>query len=511
MNFRYVINQLSLLFAGLSAIMLLIAVWAFFEPAGAAEGERLAVWALAISALCGLAIAAVTYAMTRNPQGSLARREALLLVGSSWLVGAALAGLPYFIWANWATDAPAARDISGWLSCYFEAMSGLTTTGATTLTKVATLPKGLLLWRAMTHWLGGLGIVVLFVAVLPSIGAGSKRMYRVEAPGPDPEGVHPHIRETARILWLIYLGLTAIELIALRICGMSWFDATCHTFATLATGGFSTQDSSITAFNSNAIQWVIIVFMVLAGVNFGLYFQLIRGRFAAVWRDRELRLYLTIMLVAAAVITVTLSNRSIRLTNGRELPPSLATAANESVFTVVSLQTTTGFCTADFHHWPFVAKTILLGLMLVGGSAGSTGGGIKVIRVLIAAKVMWSEIERAFRPQVVRPLQIGTTTISTELRMATLSYVFGIVLIAAAGACALKAIEGPAVDVVTAGSASIATLCNIGPGLGAVRASQTYANFAPLSKAVMSLLMALGRLEVFAVLVLITPRFWRST
>jgi len=510
-NFRYVINQLSLLFAGLSAIMLSIAVWAHFEPAGAAVAERDAVWALAISALFGLTIAAVAYALTRNPQGSLARREALLLVGCSWLIGAALAGLPYYLWANWATDVPAARDISSWQSCYFEAMSGLTTTGATTLTKVATLPRGLLLWRAMTHWLGGLGIVVLFVAVLPSIGAGSKRLYRVEAPGPDPEGVHPHIRETARILWLIYVGLTVLEMVALRICGMSWFDATCHTFATLATGGFSTQDSSITAFNSNAIQWVIILFMVLAGVNFGLYFQLIRGRFAAVWRDRELRLYLSIMLVAATIVTITLSNRSIQLTDGRQLPPSIATAANESVFTVVSLQTTTGFCTADFHHWPFVAKAILLGLMLVGGSAGSTGGGIKVIRVLITAKVMWAEIERAFRPQVVRPLQVGKTTISPELRMATLSYVFGIILIAAVGACAVKAIEGPKVDIVTAGSASIATLCNIGPGLGEVRSSRTYANFAPLSKAVMSLLMALGRLEVFAILVLITPRFWRST
>lgn len=499
-----------MLFAGLSVIMLAIAAWAHFEPAGAGDGERAAVWALLISALAGIVIGGGASLVTRETSSTLARREALLLVGASWLIGAALAGLPYFIWAKMAKDAAGAPDFSSWTDCYFEAMSGLTTTGATTLTHIASMPKCILLWRAMTHWLGGLGIVVLFVAVLPSIGAGSKRLFRVESPGPDPEGVHPHIRETARILWLIYLGLTGLEIVALRVAGMTWFDSTCHTMATLATGGFSTQDTSVTAFQSPVIQWIIIGFMVLAGVNFGLYFHLIRGRFSTVWRDRELRVYLSLMFVAAVVITVIIAREPIKLTDGRDLPPSYATAINESFFTVVSLQTTTGFCTADFHHWPFVAKAILIGLMLVGGSAGSTGGGIKVIRVVIAAKVLWAEVERAFRPQVVRPLKVGATQVSSELRMSTLAYVFGIVLIAATGACALKTIEGEKIDIVTAGSASIATLCNIGPGLGAVRASQTYEGFSSMSKVIMSVLMALGRLEIFAILVLFSPRFWRS-
>ena len=442
----------------------------------------------------------------------LGRREALLLVAGSWIVGAALAALPYFAWAHISDNVPAAGQFRSPVNCYFESMSGLTTTGATILTGIHTIPRSILLWRAMTHWLGGLGVVVLFVAVLPSLGVGGKKLFRVEAPGPEPEGVHPHIRETARILWMIYLGLTVAETLALRIAGMSWFDSVCHTFATLATGGFSTIDASVGGFHHTlAIDVIVIVFMVFAGVNFGLYYQIIRRRFSSVWRDAELRLYLAFLLVGSVIVVLTIFNSPIHLTNGDVCPPSIGEAVRQGVFTTVSIQTTTGFCTADFDKWPFIAKAVLLLLMFVGGSAGSTGGGIKVIRILIAFKVMVSELERVFRPNVVRPVKISNSTISPELRLGTLAYVLGIILLFGLGTGLLMAFEPVGqIEITTAASASVATLCNIGPGLAKVGAIQNYAWLTDASKLVLVVLMALGRLEVFAILVLFVPRFWRN-
>ena len=254
---------------------------------------------------------------------------------------------------------------------------GLTTTGASVLSEIERLPHGLLLWRAMTHWLGGLGIVVLFVAVLPTLGVGGKKLFQVEAPGPTSQGVRPRIVETARILWMIYVGMTVVEILALRLFGMGWFESVCHTFATLATGGFSTRNASVGAFDSLGIEVTIIVFMVLAGANFGVYYQIIRCRFQNVWRDPELRLYLGVMALASTVVAVSLMGQPVITTTGDVVTTSTADAVRYGVFQVVSIQTTTGYCTADFDQWGFVGKAVLIGLMFVGASAGSTGGGIK--------------------------------------------------------------------------------------------------------------------------------------
>lgn len=512
MNLRTVISQLGVLLLVLSTAILVMAGWAGIELLGGALSELLAVRAFLFTALVGASAGVGLWGLARRKAGELGRREALLLVALSWLVGAALSALPYRFWAAMETDAER-YDLAfrSFVNCYFEAMSGLTTTGATVLTRVDTLPRSLLLWRSLTHWLGGLGIVVLFVAVLPMLGVGGKRLFRVEAPGPTAEGVRPRIQETARALWMIYLGLTIAEIALLRLMGLGFFDAVCHTFATLATGGFSTKNASIGEIDSLPVDIVIIVFMVLAGVNFGLYYNGLRGQWRNVLRDPELRTYLGLLLVTSAVVVACLWENYIETTAGRHAEPSLGAAVRHGVFQVVSIQTTTGFCTANFDVWPFVPKAILVTLMFVGASGGSTGGGIKVIRIVIAVKVLLAEVERIFRPTVVRPIRVGKTTVDSDLRQGVVAYVLIILLLFGLGTCALMLIEGPeAMDITTAATASAATLNNIGPGLARVGAIENFSWFADASKVVMSVLMALGRLEVFAILVLFMPRFWRG-
>ncbi|MBL1218729.1 MAG: TrkH family potassium uptake protein [Planctomycetes bacterium] len=524
--------QLGLLLLVLSGAIFIVALWSGFElvfaSADIAAGERQAFIPLLLSAGIGCAIGVgltIPHQLTRRAgqhTAQIGRREALLLVAMSWLIGAAVAGLPYFLWAHMTDhDTPAGLSASvvenehiwqSFADCYFEAMSGLTTTGATVLSSIEVIPRSILLWRATTHWLGGLGIVVLFVAVLPSLGVGGKKLFRVESPGPTPEGVRPHIRETARILWFIYCGITLAEILALWFAGMSWFEATCHTFATLATGGFSTLNASVGGYRSVSVDVIIIVFMLLAGVNFGLYDHLIHRRFKSFYRDPELRLYLIILAIGSAIVVISLLNTPITTTTGETLDPSVGSAVRHGVFTVVSVQTTTGFCTADFNNWPQIAQGTLILLMFIGASAGSTGGGIKVIRVLIAMKVMVREIERSFRPSVIRSVKAGHTTVAPELKLATLGYILGVILIFLAGMFLLLFFERhhETMSFDTALSASAATLCNIGPGLGLVGAVENYSWFSMPSKIVMSLLMAVGRLEVFAIVVLLSPRFWRG-
>lgn len=531
MNYRTVLNQAALLMLVLAAILAGIGAWAALEWALGDATEQTATWAFAISAAAGAVLGAALWWFTRGGSGQLGRREALLLVAISWLGGAALAGLPFFLWAELtfvlgaapgpmlqAAEPTAGADLHPFvnpINCYFEAMSGLTTTGATILPNIDRCPPSILLWRSMTHWLGGLGIVVLFVAVLPSLGVGGKRLYKVEAPGPRAEGVRPHIRETARVLWMIYLGLTVAQSLALWAAGMPLYKALSHTFATLATGGFSTEDASIAGFDSITIELIVIFFMLVAGINFGLYYHLLRGRTRTLLRDTEVRVYLGLLVVITLIIAGMLVGRTIETTAGEVIDnASLGQALRYAGFQAVSIQTTTGFCTANFDDWPFGAEALLLLAMFIGGSAGSTAGGMKIIRVWIMAKVLYAEVEKAFRPQVVRSLKVGPMTVDDELRLATVSYVLGCLLLVGVGSGALMLIErgvDHAIDFQDAATATVATLFNIGPGLGRVGATKNYWWFADGSKAVMSVLMAMGRLELFAIIVLFTPRFWRGT
>ncbi len=508
-DLRVVFRHLGLLVFALSALILGVGGFSFIEQLvdGATYGPDFK--ALVLTAAIGATVGALLFFAGHKRVELVGQREALLLVALSWILGAALAALPYYLWASFRPDYnEAAHNFDSFVDCYFESMSGLTTTGATIVEKLATLPRSLLLWRAITHWLGGLGIVVLFVAVFPMMGVGGRRVFRIESPGPTPDGMKPRIQDAARALWYIYLGLTVAEIIALMLCGMDWFNAICHTFATLATGGFSTNDSSVAGFDLTAVHIVIIAFMILAGVNFGLYYQILRGKWRHALGDKELHAYLGIMLVATVIVSISLfQSPSADVSPSGDM--SASEAIRHSVFQVVAITTTTGFCSADFDTWGFAAKATLMLLMFVGGSAGSTGGGIKVIRVVTAAKILWAELEHAYRPKVVRSVKLGGATIDPELRTGILVYILGILILFAVGTILLMLFEsGNHVDITTAATASASTINNIGPGLGRVGATQNYAWFTPSSKVIMSILMLVGRLEMFTVVVLFSPKFW---
>jgi len=510
LELRVVIRHLGHLMFVMSALILAVAAFAIVTYATGVSQSAIEWQVMSLAAATGALIGLVMFFTGKRGSELIGQREALVLVALSWLIGAFLAALPFYYWAMMRQGGDGAiHDFDSFVNCYFEAMSGLTTTGATVVQAIGTVPRSLLLWRAITHWLGGLGIVVLFVAVLPMLGVGSRRLYRIEAPGPTPEGVTPRMRDTARVLWIIYVALTVLETISLRLCGMSWFNAVCHTFATLATGGFSTLDASVAGFNSTAVEIVIIVFMVLAGINFSLYHQLTRGNWRNALADRELRAYFGFIAAGSLIVTISLIRSSPLGPTGE--PLSALETTRDAVFQVVSVQTTTGFCSEDFDAWGFVAKATLILLMFVGGCAGSTGGGIKVMRVIIAFKVILAELEHVYRPKVVRTVKVGKTTVDPDLKLNTLVYGLGILGLFAIGTILLMILEhDQRIDITTAATASIATLNNIGPGLARVGATQNYAWFSDASKGIMSILMVLGRLEMFTILVLFTPRFWQS-
>lgn len=524
MNYRIVFHQFGLLLIVLGAIMLLLSGGVFgvltwlhrdYDP-NARNG-------LLLAAAMGLLVGGASWILTRRGSAHLGRREALLLVSLSWLLGAALTALPLLHWARTSPLADAHHPFRSFWACYFESMSGLTTTGATVIADVESLPPSLLLWRAMLHWVGGLGIVVLFVAVLPSLGVSGKRLFKSETTGPSKEGVRPQIADAARMLWLIYCGITAAEIVLLWIAGMSLFDAVCHAFATVSTGGFGTRNASIAAYDSLPIDLIITVFMYLCGVNFAVFDRLLRGRWRNVLRDPEWRLYTIIMAAGVLIIAASLlaRGRPITLVGGgsHELTPG--NALRHGAFTAASIQTTTGFVNADFDHWPFLPKAVLVLLMFIGGCAGSTASGFKVIRFWIVFKVLHREFEKVFRPSIVRPIRIGGGAMEEDLKLATVVYVLSFIMIWALGSVAIMLLEQvgttPAghapmrLSYVTAATASLATLANIGPGLELVGPSGNYGFFSTPSLMLMSLLMALGRLEIFAIIVLFMPRFWRGT
>lgn len=344
------------------------------------------------------------------------------------------------------------------------------------------------------------------------LGVGGKRLFRIESPGPTSDGVTPRIQETARRLWFIYLGLTVAQIIALLIADrqMSLLDAITHTFATLATGGFSTHNASVGAFGP-AVQWTVTFFMVLAGVNFAIYHQLLNGQFRQVFKSTELRAYLGILIVTAFVIYLNTNATRYQLTDGTFVQPVGTEYMRQAIFQTVSIQTTTGFCTANFDQWPLLSRFLLVTLMFVGASGGSTGGGIKVIRIVVMIRVMWAEVERVFRPHVVRTVRVAGGPVDGQQQTGILAYVLGVLLIAGAGTLLLTVTErANDIDGVTALTAVAATLNNIGPGLAHVGAVENYAWFSVPGKLIMSVLMAVGRLEIFAVIVIFMPRFWRS-
>jgi len=427
------------------------------------------------------------FGRTRGPV-DLSRRDGFGIVTFGWIAAAVFGALPFLL-TGVIVDPVAA---------IFETMSGFTTTGASVLTDLEALPCGVLFWRAMTHFFGGMGVLVLCVAILPFLGVGGMQIYRAEMPGPSKDRLTPRIATTAKVLWGIYVGFCLAEAALLRLGGMTWFDAFCHAFATMATGGFSTRTESVAAFDSVYIEVVIIVFMFLAGVNFALTYRALRDRPMCYIKDPEFRFYTGTWLIATLILVLCIHGSTY---------DSLGKSIRAALFQSTSIMTTTGFCTEDFDRWPGAARVVLVLLMFIGGCAGSTGGGMKSIRVYVLLKKVLRDIRMFMRPQAVLQVRVGRDPIPRDAIPHISTFFIVFVLVFAMGTLVMSLFTP---DLQTALSSVIATLGNIGPGLGGVGATQNYAAIPTTGKAILTLFMVLGRLELYTVLVILMPSFWRK-
>ena len=505
MNYRLVIKQLGILILLVAGCISSSLIWVLLDRQQSGFGTLLAAILLSVAICCAISGGCLWYG--RGEKGTLYRKEALAIVGLGWFGCGLLGSLPFIFSGVLAGPDSSIVDIC--TAAIFESISGFTTTGASIFPEPETLPRAILFWRSLTHWLGGMGIIVLFVAILGQTGAAGKFLVSSEVPGPVAESVRPRIRQSALLLWKIYVFISAAEVFCFMVQGLGVFESLCHTFGTMATGGFSTLNGSIGQYGRGGIEITVIVFMVLAGTNFNLYAALMHGRWRNVVDNKEFRVYILLLVGATLFVTIDLLANHV---GGY----SLGRTIRGAVFQVVSIMTTTGYCTEDFNSWPSFSRWLLICLMFIGGSAGSTGGGIKVIRIMIFLRVALLEVERTFRPHVVRPLRIAGQNVDDEFRQRISAYV-GLVLVIFFVATILLMVlqnevgaESPRpLDLETAFSAVAATLNNIGPGLNMVGATKNYAFFTPAAKMLLALLMVLGRLEVMVILCLFVPNFWR--
>jgi len=420
---------------------------------------------------------------------NLSRRDGFGIVTLGWLFATIFGSLPYIL----------SGVISHPISACFETMSGFTTTGASVLSNLESIPHSIHFWRALTHWFGGMGVLVLCVAILPFLGVGGMQIYRAEMPGPSKDRLTPRITTTAKLLWGVYALLTLLETLMLHFVGkMNWFDSLCHTFGTMATGGFSTRSASVGAFDSGVIDAIIIVFMFLAGVNFSLHYYALTGKPGRYFKDPEFRFYFFFLGAASLFLTFNIWSHGAG---------SLGRCFRDATFTATSIMTTTGFCTADFDKWPDASRLLLVLMMFIGGCAGSTGGGMKVVRVFIMLKKTMRELKLFMRPSAVFQIKLGGKPVEQEIISHISAFVAIFILIFAGGSFVMTFFTP---DIVTATTSVIATLGNIGPGLNAVGASQNFASIPVAGQGILILFMLLGRLELYTVLILFLPSFWKK-
>lgn len=454
-------------------------------------GERRDAAAFAIVIAITAGAGGVMMAFGRGGRANLYRREGILIVVGGWVLASAFGGLPYLV--TGVLHSP--------VDALFEAASGFTTTGATVLTDIEGAGRGVLFWRGFTQWLGGMGIIVLFVALLPELGPGARFLYKLEVPGPTAEALQPRIRDTAAVLWRIYLALTAAQTLLLMLGGLDLYDALTHAFATLSTGGFSPKNASMAAYDSPFVHLVVIVFMILAGGNFSLYYGLRQRRGWNLFRDFEFRLYIAIVAAATTIVTWDLLRTGTYPWGWR--------APLDALFQVASILTTTGFATADFEGWPHLSRMLLVTLMFVGGCAGSTAGSIKVMRVVVGLKAAFREVRLTFSPNTVASVFVGGKAVPESVVRSVSG--FFILFLASWGVGTLLLTVGrDSPGLITSGTAAIATLGNVGPGLEAAGPIYNYAFFPARDKLLMTLLMWLGRLEVYSIAALFAMRFWRK-
>jgi len=481
-NLRPVFHLISVMLIVLGLAIGLCAgiAWLYADPWEAQVGMLASATIVILSGL-GLMLG------TRGPV-DLSRRDGFGIVAFGWIAASAFGALPFILTGV----------IVNPVAAVFETMSGFTTTGASVLTDLEALPRGLMFWRAMTHFFGGMGVLVLCVAILPFLGVGGMQIYRAEMPGPSKDRLTPRIATTAKLLWGIYVLLCVAEAALLRLGGMTWFDAFCHAFATMATGGFSTRTASIAAYDSVYIEVVIIVFMLLAGTNFALNYRALRGRPLCYFKDPEFRFYVGAWLTATLLLVLSVYG---------DVYPTLGRSIRAAFFQSTSIMTTTGFCTEDFDRWPGASKILLILLMFIGGCAGSTAGGMKNIRVFVLLKKVLREVRVFMQPQAVVQIKIGRNPVTQDVVSHISAFCIVFVLIFALGTFVMSFFTP---DLQTASSSVIATLGNIGPGLGDVGAARNYAAIPTAGKAFLTFCMLLGRLELYTILIIFLPSFWKK-
>jgi trk system potassium uptake protein TrkH len=478
MNGRFVLYLLGwlLLMEAAFICLPLFAAAIFGEPA------RPYLATIGLAVLAGVALIRLARPASRD----IRPREGFLVVGGAWVVVSLLGTVPYL----------ATPGALGVIDALFESVSGFTTTGSTVIPDTTVLPRSLLLWRAMTQWLGGMGIILFTIAILPLLGIGGMQLFKAEVPGPVKDKVQPRLANTARSLWGVYVALTALEWVCLRIAGLDTFEALCHAFTTLATGGFSTRNASVGEFDSPAVEWIVTVFMLAAGINFVLHYKVVAGRGREVLRDAELRYFLGVAAGFTAYLALTAHQPGDRVVETVRI----------AAFQTVSLLTTTGYVTTDFELWPGSALLAVLVLLTLGGMSGSTGGGVKSLRTLLALRSLRATIHRLIHPHAVRLVKYGGVVVQDSVLSGIWAFLTAYLLIAVIGAAAVAA---AGYDVVTAVTASLTAIGNVGPGLGEVGAYDNFAHIPGLVKLVLAALMLFGRLEIFTLLALLSREFWR--
>ena len=444
--------------------------------------------AFLISAAINLTLGGFIVFFTSNANKDIGRREGYLIVSLVWIVFSFFGSLPYII----------SGAIPNYTNAFFETMSGFTTTGSSILSDIEALPHGILFWRSITQWLGGMGIIVLSLAVLPVFGIGGMQLFMAEVPGPTPDKISPRIRQTATTLWIIYLGFTLAETILLWIGGMELFDAVCHSFTTMATGGFSTKQASIAHWSSPFIHYVIIIFMFFAGTNFTLSYLALNGNFKMVFKDEEFRYYRLFILTFTILIFIGLLVTS---------QTGVEEAFRESMFQVLSIMTTTGYITSDYLQWAPILTILIFVLFFFGGSAGSTGGSIKIMRIVLLLKNSYYELRRMVHPNAVIPVNFNKHSVDSKIITNVLAFFIFYFIIFGSGVIIFTLMEP---DLASSMGAVATCLGNIGPGLGNVGPVENFNHIEPLGKWFLSFLMLLGRLELFTVLVIFSPSFWKE-
>ena len=413
----------------------------------------------------------------------ISHREGMAIVAIGWVAIGFFGAIPFYLGTEFNT----------FMDAFFESVSGFTTTGSSILTDIEAVSKGLLFWRSFIQWLGGMGIIVLSVAILPFLGVGGMQLYKAEVPSPVPDKLKPRIRDTATTLWKVYALISLAEVALLMIGGMTLYDALCHAFTTMPTGGFSTKNASIAHYDSTYFDAVFIFFMLLAGINFSLHYQFLRGKPLAFWRDSECRFFLGTVLMLIAIVTLNIYGNVYE---------KIGEALRFGAFQVVSIVTTTGYATADYELWPTMSQLILLLCMFLGASAGSTGGGMKCLRVMLYLKYCYKELFSLIHPHAVKPIKLGGRTIPEDVVRSVLGFM-GLYVGLFAFSSVLMA--GMGLDFTTAISSVAAAIGNIGPGLGTVGPVDNYAHIPYLGKWVLLGCMLLGRLEIYTVIILVVP------